>query len=123
MLARRALLLLPLFVASGCATFDDLWSSVGRGGASESVPLENRPVQDPIDPNNFFLDSADQTVIGEPQVVFAREEDTLSDLARTYGLGYDEIIAANPCVDQWLPGEGTPILLPTQFILPSVEPG
>ena len=121
MLARRALLLLPLFVASGCTTLDDLWSSVGRGGASESVPLENRPVQDPIDPNNFFLDSADQTVIGEPQVVFAREEDTLSDLARTYGLGYDEIIAANPGVDQWLPGEGTPILLPTQFILPSVE--
>ena len=73
MLARRALLLLPLFVASGCTTLDNLWSSVGRGGASESVPLENRPVQDPIDPNNFFLDSADQTVIGEPQVVFARE--------------------------------------------------
>ena len=121
MLARRALLLLPLFVASGCATLDDLWSSVGRNAAIESVPLEDRPVQEPIDPNSFFLESADQTVVGEPQVVLAREEDTLSDLARTYGLGYDEIIAANPGVDQWLPGEGTPILLPTQFILPNVE--
>jgi len=121
LLARRALFLLPLFVASGCATLDDLWSSIGKSGAIESVPLEDRPVQEPIDPNSFFLESADQTVVGEPQVVFAREEDTLSDLARTYGLGYDEIIAANPGVDQWLPGEGTPILLPTQFVLPNVE--
>jgi L,D-transpeptidase ErfK/SrfK len=93
LLARRALLLLPFFVASGCATLDDLWSSVGRNAAIESVPLEDRPVQEPIDPNSFFLESADQTVVGEPQVVLAREEDTLSDLARTYGLGYDEIIA------------------------------
>ena len=121
MFARRALFLLPLFVASGCATLDDLWSSIGKSGAIEPVPLEDRPVQEPIDPNSFFLESADQTVVGEPQVVFARDEDTLSDLARTYGLGYDEIIAANPGVDQWLPGEGTPILLPTQFVLPNVE--
>ena len=121
MLARRALLLLPLFVASGCATLDDLWSSIGKSGGVESVPLEDRPVQEPIDPNSFFLESADQTVVGEPQVVFAREEDTLSGLARTYGLGYDEIMAANPGVDQWLPGEGTPIVLPTQFVLPNVE--
>jgi L,D-transpeptidase ErfK/SrfK len=53
--------------------------------------------------------------------VFARKEDTLSDFARAYGLGYDEIIAANPGVDPWLPGEGTPILLPTQYVLPNVE--
>jgi L,D-transpeptidase ErfK/SrfK len=44
----------------------------------------------------------------------------LSDLARTYGLGYDELIAANPEVDPWLPGENTPVLLPTQFVLPDV---
>ena len=121
MLFRRALLLLPLFVVGGCATLDDFWSSIGKSSATAAVPLEDRPVQEPIDPNSFFLESSDQTVVGEPQVVFAREEDTLSDLARAYGLGYDEITAANPGVDQWLPGEGTPILLPTQFILPDVD--
>ena len=63
----------------------------------------------------------DQSVVGEPQVVFARDEDTLSDLARTYGLGYDEIIAANPDVDPWLPGAGTPVVLPTQYVLPAIE--
>ena len=60
-------------------------------------------------------------MVGVPQVVFTRGEDTLSDIARAYGLGYDELITANPDVDPWLPGENTPVLLPTQFILPDVE--
>ncbi len=59
-------------------------------------------------------------MIGVPQIVYARSEDTLSDLARTYGLGYDEIVAANPGVDPWLPGDKTPVLLPTQFVIPNV---
>ena len=121
MIARRALLLLPLLALGGCATLDDLWSSLGRGGSADAVPLDERPVQDPLDPNVFALESADQSVIGEPQIVFARDEDTLSDLARTYGLGYDEIIAANPDVDPWLPGAGTPVVLPTQYVLPDTE--
>ena len=52
------------------------------------------------------------------QVVKARYEDTFVDFARAYGLGYDDLVAANPDVDPWLPGEGTPIVLPTQFVLP-----
>ena len=121
MIRKRAILLLPLLALGGCATLDDLWSSLGKDGAADAVPLDERPVQDPLDPNVFSLESADQSVIGEPQVVFARDEDTLSDLARTYGLGYDEIIAANPDVDPWLPGAGTPVVLPTQFVLPNIE--
>jgi L,D-transpeptidase ErfK/SrfK len=121
LIVRRVLLLLPLLALGGCATFDGLWSSVSKGANAKVVPLDERPVQDPLDPNAFVIESAGQTVIGEPQVVFARDEDTLSDLARTYGLGYDEIIAANPGVDPWLPGNGTPILLPTQHVLPNVE--
>ena len=117
---KRALLLLPLFAIGGCATIDDLWSSMGKRGA-DSVPLAERPVREPLHPNDFVLTTPGQSVIGEPQVVFARDEDTLSDLAREYGLGYDEIIAANPGVDPWLPGKGTPILLPTQFVLPDVD--
>ena len=120
MIARRALVLLPLLVLGGCATLDDLWSSVSKGGEAKAIPLNERPVHDPLDPNIFVVDAAGQTVVGEPQVVFTREEDTLSDLARTYGLGYDEIIAANPGVDPWLPGEGATILLPTQYVLPNV---
>ena len=121
MIARRALLVVSLLTLSGCATFDDFLSSIGGSRAADRVPLDERPVEEPLDPNTFVLAFPGQSVIGEPQVVFATESDTLSDLARAYGLGYDEIVAANPDVDPWLPGAGTPILLPTQYVLPNVE--
>ncbi|NNF41384.1 MAG: L,D-transpeptidase family protein [Woeseiaceae bacterium] len=82
------------------------------------VAYEDRPVQAPLPPNAFVLTTPEQTVVGEPQVVFARDSDTFSDLAREYGLGYDEIVAANPGIDPWRPGENTPVLLPTQYVLP-----
>jgi len=56
--------------------------------------------------------------VGIVQIATASHEDTLSDLARRYDLGYEEIVAANPGVDPWLPGEGTRVVLPTQFVLP-----
>jgi L,D-transpeptidase ErfK/SrfK len=59
-----------------------------------------------------------QELVGETQVLFARYENTFSAIGRQYNLGYEEMRSANPGVDQWLPGEGTPIYLPTQAILP-----
>jgi L,D-transpeptidase ErfK/SrfK len=70
----------------------------------------------------FRLVSDDAGIlVGEVQVTYARREDTLHDIARRYDLGYEEIVAANPGVDPWLPGEGTRIVLPTQFVLPAGE--
>jgi L,D-transpeptidase ErfK/SrfK len=83
-------------------------------------PPEARPRLDPINRNYFVLESPDQSVVGEPQIVFAEEDNTFSDLAREYGLGYDELVDANPEVDPWLPGDGTRIILPTQYVLPDV---
>jgi L,D-transpeptidase ErfK/SrfK len=57
-------------------------------------------------------------VVGQIQVTTAGYEDTLLDIARRYDLGYEEMMAANPGVDPWLPGEGTQVVLPTQFVLP-----
>ena len=112
--------LLSLGILGGCVTFED-YLNVRRGyRLTPVVPLDERPVEEPILTNHFVLDSADQSVIGVPQIVFTRDADTLSDLARTYGLGYDELVAANPNVDPWLPGEHTPVLLPTQYVLPNV---
>ena len=34
-------------------------------------------------------------MIGVPQVVFTRVDDTLADIAVEYGLGYDALVAAN----------------------------
>lgn len=57
-------------------------------------------------------------IIGEVQVRLTHESDTLLDLARSNNLGTLELIAANPGVDRWVPPSGTPIVLPTAFILP-----
>lgn len=57
-------------------------------------------------------------VVGEIQVIKARYEDTFADIGTANDLGYLEMVAANPGVDAWLPGEGTDIVLPTRFILP-----
>ena len=115
---KRLALLLPLLALGGCATLDDFLAGLKKG--PRAVAFEDRPIEEPIAPNTFLLTSAEQSVVGQPQVVFTRAEDTLSDLAREYGLGYDEIVTANPGVDPWLPGENTPVLLPTQYVLPNV---
>lgn len=58
-------------------------------------------------------------VIGQNKVVYAHQQDTLMDIARRYDVGNDEILMANPKVDRWLPGEGTPVVLPLRHILPN----
>jgi L,D-transpeptidase ErfK/SrfK len=57
-------------------------------------------------------------VIGAVSTVVARDEDTLVDIARRHGLGYEDIVRANPDVNVWVPGEGTEVVLPTQYVLP-----
>ncbi len=59
-------------------------------------------------------------VAGTIGVHIATAADTLLDLARTHELGYVELVAANPGVDPWRPAAGTPIVLPTAHVLPSV---
>jgi L,D-transpeptidase ErfK/SrfK len=65
----------------------------------------------------YVLPNGDR-VIGSPGSTRTEYADTLVDLARRFGLGYEEIVRANPDVDPWLPGNGTEVLLPTQFVLP-----
>ena len=66
----------------------------------------------------FSLPAPGSNMVGQLQVVIARHQDTLLDIARHYDVGYNEIRAANPGVDPWLPGAGTRVLVPTQYILP-----
>ena len=66
----------------------------------------------------FTLPPKGEDVIGQVMAVSVRYEDTLSDIARAHHVGYEEILRANPHVDPWLPGEGTPVIVPMQHILP-----
>ncbi len=71
-----------------------------------------------VDARTFALPPEGDALIGSIATVTARYEDTLSDIARAHEVGYAEIVAANPGVDPWLPGEGTNIVLPTRRVLP-----
>jgi L,D-transpeptidase ErfK/SrfK len=72
----------------------------------------------PLETRHFTLGEPTQEIVGETQVLFTRYENTFSAIGRQYNLGYEEMRHANPKVDQWLPGESTPVYLPTQTILP-----
>jgi L,D-transpeptidase ErfK/SrfK len=60
----------------------------------------------------------DDALIGKLQTYRIRKGDTLLDVARWYGLGYNEMVEANPGVDDILPPVGLEVSVPTQWILP-----
>ena len=120
--ARCRRFFLPVFVAAalgGCGMVDAVFTAPDwpRDDAPNGPTVSADPVE-PIDPSRFEL-ADDTDVVGRLQVVRARADDTFVDIARSYGLGYDELVQANPEVDPWLPGEGTPVILPTRFVLPA----
>jgi L,D-transpeptidase ErfK/SrfK len=67
---------------------------------------------------NRFVVADGGDVVGRLAVIRLMEGDTLPDIARHFGLGINEICAANPGVDMWVPQGGRRIMLPLRFILP-----
>lgn len=109
--ARLLTALLPALALSGCALFERPdWAR------HEPLPAASAVEHPPLETSRFVLGK--DSVVGEIQIIRARHEDTFVDIARAYDLGFDELVDANPDVDPWLPGEGTRIVLPTQFVLP-----
>lgn len=66
----------------------------------------------------YKLDNKKDSVIGEIKIITSIHKDTLPDIARANGLGYEEIKLANPRLNTWIPGEGSKVILPEQFVLP-----
>jgi L,D-transpeptidase ErfK/SrfK len=66
----------------------------------------------------YVVPSGGDTVVGEDESVETVYEDTLYDLARTYGLGSEELIRVNAGIDPWLPGAGKKVVVPGRHILP-----
>ncbi|MGC8521467.1 MAG: L,D-transpeptidase family protein [Steroidobacteraceae bacterium] len=71
----------------------------------------------PVQTERFVLKPG-QTVIGRVQIVRIKPHQVLSDIARLFDVGYDAIKHANPKINPWLAPVGTPVIVPTQFILP-----
>ncbi len=73
-------------------------------------------------PSHAFIDfnsSGYPPIIGREQTYETQYKDSLVDLARKFGLGYTEIVSANPGVDPWVPGANRKIVLPTAHLLPN----
>ena len=58
---------------------------------------------------------------GESDLYSIRGKSTLVDVAEYFGLGYVEVVAANPDVDPWLPGAGTHVVVPSMHLPPSAR--
>jgi len=116
-LALRALFLVAGAGAllSGCSLFTD----GPKWGKKEPEKVVEVPaVPEPVPTHRFDIDPTTD-IVGVVQKTLATKEDTLTDIARRFNVGYEEIVRANPGVDPWLPGEGKEIVIPSQFILPN----
>jgi L,D-transpeptidase ErfK/SrfK len=100
---------------ASCSLVGEPW--LGRDG-----PFARKPVADstplPVATHRFEIDPERDDVVGIVQVTRSGEDDTLSDIARRFDVGYEEIVRANPGMDPWLPGAGREVIVPSRFVLP-----
>jgi L,D-transpeptidase ErfK/SrfK len=87
------------------------------GCANLNKPVELSAPAAPADKHRFAL-SSDEEVLGQLAALEVVEGDTLPDIARHYGLGFQQILDANPGMDEWLPTPGRRVILPLRVVLP-----
>ena len=76
----------------------------------------------PVSALTLNLPPPGEDVVGESYTVkIQRCEDTLNRYAEVYGVGFRELLSANPGINPWVPGEGREVLIPTEYILPPGE--
>jgi L,D-transpeptidase ErfK/SrfK len=109
----RCAALAGLALLAGCQSLNRPQASAVNAATAPALPTPVAMYEFTLVPQN--------DVVGIVQVTRAREEDTLSDLARRFNVGYEEMVSANPGVDPWLPGSGTEIVIPTAFVLPDAK--
>ncbi len=69
----------------------------------------------------YVLQNKQDSLVGEVITVQSELKDTLLDIARKYGLGYQDMKLLNPELDTWMPGADKEVKLPLKFILPNAE--
>ena len=92
-------------------------------GCAVMKSIREKPSPLPLYPEEYlerkkFSVVHDGDVIGRLAVIRLEKGDTLPDIARHFNLGINEVSAANPEVDVWVPKAGKRIVLPLRFILP-----
>ncbi len=66
----------------------------------------------------YPLPPSDVDLIGAVHTDVVRKDETLLDVARRNGVGYNQIRRANPDLDLWIPEHGTDVVIPSRHVLP-----
>ena len=64
--------------------------------------------------------SKDTTVIGVTTTYKVKDNESLIEIARKFGIGFNEIADSNPELDPFVPGAGMSVKIPTSWILPDI---
>lgn len=68
---------------------------------------------------SLVVEGRTEAVIGSIKPYIVGRDETLIEVAHRAGIGYRNLVAANPGVDVWLPQPGHELLLPYTAILPA----
>lgn len=107
------LVLSTLLTLTGCQTMSGLFSTQ----SNETIAAKPNAEITTIAAHEFQL-SKNQEIVGSIATIHTRVNDTLSDIARHFGLGYNDISIANPSIQPWTPKANSRVILPLRFILP-----
>ncbi|MFP3999674.1 MAG: hypothetical protein ACLFUN_07505 [Desulfobacterales bacterium] len=61
------------------------------------------------------------SVVGFKKTHVIKKKETLLDISRDYGLGFNELELLYPDMDPWLPPEGTKIDIPVMWVPPGTS--
>ncbi len=78
-------------------------------------------VPEPAEGEKIYSCEKSNTVIGTVKTYRVKAGESLIEIARTFGLGYNEIVDANPAFDPFVPGKDVTVTLPSSWILPHVR--
>ena len=108
-----ALLLLVPFAGGFCPVMGEEEKPAGEAQDDEEQ-WKAEIVRHPYD-----LES--RTVIGNPRWHTVQPNETMLDIARMYGLGFNELERLYPHTDPWLPPTVKRMLIPTFWVLPTTQ--
>ena len=90
---------------------------LGLPTVSCTASLQTTETPPPAAIKDFAL-TPEQKVVGEVREYVVQPGEGLNEIARKFNLGYTVLAAANPGVDQFAPGVGRKLIIPSLYVLP-----
>jgi L,D-transpeptidase ErfK/SrfK len=69
---------------------------------------------------DVFVFDRNTTVVGRIETYETRGGESLIEVARKFSIGFNGVAEANPTLDPFVPGSGSRVIIPAQWILPDV---